>query len=269
MLLKITVVVAAIFTLNVVITQAYSSLSSSRSSRSDAYGDFYYDRRGYKVYTWCRDSYAYTSTDCRGRDSGRDSYYNSYDDRYRNDYNDGYGRDNSYSNDRNKVSVGQGTFRLINGGRDAELTCEFPLGSHLISNIVWTRVSGGRDNYYRERNSGLRDYFGRRMQVEQRSNHETTLVLEDYQRGDEGIYRCEASRSYNSYHGRGRYGDEKIYMEIDFRPRNGGYGNYQDDYYSRNRNYRYSGLKTEKDTVVKDEKLGKAPFLKTSIKQIV
>ena len=64
-----------------------------------------------------------------------------------------YDRDDDYyDNLRGKVNVGKGqltlnivpkaqssipgVFREVNG-RDAELTCEFPRGSHLISNIVW------------------------------------------------------------------------------------------------------------------------------------
>ena len=41
-----------------------------------------------------------------------------------------------------------GTFRILSNGRDAELSCEFPRGSHLISNVVWDRVDRGRSSYY-------------------------------------------------------------------------------------------------------------------------
>jgi hypothetical protein len=34
-------------------------------------------------------------------------------------------------------SISAGRFALF--GRDAELTCEFPLGSQIISNIVWEK----------------------------------------------------------------------------------------------------------------------------------
>ena len=37
------------------------------------------------------------------------------------------------------LASSSGQARLINGGRDAELTCEFPVGSHIISNIIWER----------------------------------------------------------------------------------------------------------------------------------
>ena len=57
-----------------------------------------------------------------------------------------------------------GVFREIHG-RDAELICEFPRGSHLISNIVWERV-GERNSY--TRSSNLRDSLGRRMEVRER-----------------------------------------------------------------------------------------------------
>ena len=168
----------------------------SQRERSDAYGDYYYDRLGYKVYSWCRDSYASTNNDCRSS-----NYY--YGRNRQNDYYDRYPR-NNYGYDRNMVNVGEGTFRLINGGRDAELTCDFPLGSHIISNIVWTRVSGSESPYYTDRYNSLRDSLGRRMRISQRTNHETSLILQDYERRDEGIYRCEATRSYDSYHDRGR-----------------------------------------------------------------
>ena len=89
-----------------------------------------------------------------------------------------YDRDGDYYNNlRGKVNVGKGeltlnivqkapslnpgVFREVNG-RDAELTCEFPRGSHLISNIVWERV-GERNSY--SRSSNLRDSLGRRMEV--------------------------------------------------------------------------------------------------------
>ena len=92
-----------------------------------------------------------------------------------------YDRDGDYyDNLRGKVNVGKGqltlnidpkatsliagVFREING-RDAELTCEFPRGSHLVSNIVWERV-GERNSY--TRSSNLRDSLGRRMEVRER-----------------------------------------------------------------------------------------------------
>ena len=37
------------------------------------------------------------------------------------------------------ITSSPGQARVINGGRDAELTCEFPVGSHIISNIIWER----------------------------------------------------------------------------------------------------------------------------------
>ena len=44
-----------------------------------------------------------------------------------------------------------GSFRILSNGRDAELSCEFPRGSQLISNVVWERVDRGRsyNNDYR------------------------------------------------------------------------------------------------------------------------
>ena len=92
-----------------------------------------------------------------------------------------YDRDDDYYNNlRGKVNVGkgeltlnivpnaqssiQGVFREVNG-RDAELTCEFPCGSHLVSNIEWERVG---DRNYNTRSSNLRDSLGRRMEVRER-----------------------------------------------------------------------------------------------------
>ena len=92
-----------------------------------------------------------------------------------------YDRDDDYYNNlRGKVNVGKGelilnilpkaqslipgVFREVNG-RDAELTCEFPRGSHLISNIVWERV-GERNSY--TRSSNIRDSLGRRMEVREK-----------------------------------------------------------------------------------------------------
>ena len=43
-----------------------------------------------------------------------------------------------------------GTSRILSNNRDAELTCEFPRGSHLISNVVWERVDGGRSGIYND-----------------------------------------------------------------------------------------------------------------------
>ena len=37
------------------------------------------------------------------------------------------------------VTSSSGRSRVINGGQDAELICEFPVGSHIISNIIWER----------------------------------------------------------------------------------------------------------------------------------
>ena len=92
-----------------------------------------------------------------------------------------YDRDGDYyDNLRGKVNVGNGeltlnifpksqsltpgVFREVNG-HDAELTCEFPRGSHLVSNIEWERVG---DRNYSTRSSNLRDSLGRRMEVRER-----------------------------------------------------------------------------------------------------
>ena len=43
----------------------------------------------------------------------------------------------------------QGTYRILSNGRDVEMTCEFPGGSHLISNVIWERSDRGYNNYRR------------------------------------------------------------------------------------------------------------------------
>merc|ERR1719431_1290745 len=229
-------------------TILYSVGHSLSASRTDLYGTYYYDSRGYKIYSSCRNRQTYTQHQCRSYSLGRYDY-----DRYNRDHYSSYERDGDYYNNlRGKVNVGDGSYRIINGGRDAELTCEFPLGSSIISNIVWTRVHD-RD-YYRDRYNSLSHWFGRRMRVEKIGNYGSALTIRDYEERDGGIYRCEATRSYDSYRGsygyRGSYDrSEEIYMEVEFRPRNSLLGGYRgDDYYSG----RTAGVKTEEDTVVKE-----------------
>merc|ERR1711872_578537 len=110
-----------------VISTAYSYYDSDRS---DAYGRYNYDSYGRKRYSHCYDRDANPGDLCLNYRPGSDRY--SRYDRYNR-----YDRDGDYyQNLRGKVNVGRGNYREING-RDAELTCEFPRGSHLISNIVW------------------------------------------------------------------------------------------------------------------------------------
>ena len=65
------------------------------------------------------------------------------------------------------------------------LTCDFPRGSNIVSNLVWERVGdrsyGSRrsQNGYR-RSSSLRDSLGRRMRVRSIGDHGSELVIEDY-----------------------------------------------------------------------------------------
>merc|ERR1711892_1099523 len=241
---------------------------SGSREKQDSYGTYSYDRYGYKVYSRCYERDARARDQCRNYRAGSD-HNRGYDDRYNR-----YDRDGDYYNDlRGKVNVGKGVFRVMNE-RDAELTCEFPRGSHLISNIVWDRV--GDRNYYSRSNS-LRDSLGRRMEVERIGDFGSVLIIRDWDERDTGIYRCLATRSYSSsYSYRSSYGrKETIYMEIDFTPRGRSYGGSRneysgyfysrDDYRSRpysNRDYGWfrSGVKASEDKIViepKGEKIEK------------
>merc|ERR1719312_1545232 len=133
---------------------------------------------------------------------------------------------------------------------------------------------GYKDHYYRgvASSSSLRDYLGRRMQVERIGDYGSVLIIRDWDQRDTGIYRCFATRSYDSgYNYRAGYGrKEAIYMEVDFLPRartSGSRRGYS-DYFSSNRDYYYrdrpynsrdygwyrSGVKSEGDTIVIDAK---------------
>ena len=106
-------------------------------------------RYGEKRYSRCYARYASTANNCR------DSSYRNYDSRDRYDRYNRYGRYGDIDRYDDKINVGRGGIssnyqvlhslqlsgrsRIINGGRDAELTCEFPVGSHIISNIIWER----------------------------------------------------------------------------------------------------------------------------------
>jgi len=252
-----------VFMMFTVISTAYSYYDRDQS---DAYGRYNFDSYGRKRYSYCYDRDANPRDLCLNYRAGADRY-SSYD-RYNR-----YDRDGDYyHNLRGKVNVGRGNYREING-RDAELTCEFPRGSHLISNIVWERV-GDKDHYNRgvATSSSLRDYLGRRMQVERIGDYGSVLIIRDWDQRDTGIYRCFATRSYDSgYNYRAGYGrKEAIYMEVDFLPRartSGSRRGYS-DYFSSNRDYYYrdrpynsrdygwyrSGVKSEGDTIVIDEK---------------
>jgi len=255
MLLKVSMVLS-------VISTAYSYVYDRRDQ--DSYGTYSYDRFGYKTYTLCYDRDANPRDGCRNYRPGSDLHYQ---DRYNR-----YDRDGDYyRNLRGKVNVGKGVYREING-RDAELTCEFPRGSHLISNIVWERV-GDRDYYTRD--TSLRNTLGRRMEVEKIGSYGSVLIIRDWDERDKGIYRCFATRSYDShYNYRSSYArKESVYMEVDFLPRGRSYGgrgrgdysgyfssNRDRDYYrdrpysSRDYGWYRSGVKTSDDTIVIEPK---------------
>jgi len=228
--------------------------------RSDRSGTYTYDRYGHKTYSHCFDRYARPEDNCRNYRRGYDG--SRYD-------RDRYDRDRDYYSDlRGKVNVGKGVFREING-RDAELTCEFPRGSHLISNIVWERVG---DRSY----SRLRDRLGRKMEVEEIGDYGSVLIIRDWDERDTGVYRCVATRTYNprgySYRRTDYERKEIVYMEVEFYPdrrsyrsRNdyAGYNDYfsRDYYRDRDRQYypntigwfRTAAAQTLGDKVVVDE----------------
>jgi len=255
-------VFALFFCCNILAVNTYSSYYD----RSDSYGVYRFNSYGEKRYTRCYDRYARTSDLCRSSSYGRGRYdrYDSYD---RNDY---YGRSDNDAG----LRIGRGSFRILSNGRDAELSCEFPRGSQLISNVVWERVDRGRsyNNDYRSKrynavpSSESRNslsHLGHRSTVRSLGDYGSILTIRDYDsRDDTGTYRCTATRSYRgytSYSGR----RETVYMEVEFNPR------YEDTYYGRNnyddyfnsrynsydrpsRPYSYAYAKTSEDTAVID-----------------
>jgi len=238
-----------VFSVSMVGLVILSSTYSYVADRTDTYGTYTIDRRGYKVYSRCYERDAHPRDNCRNYRGGSD-YYRGYD-----DYRNRYDRDGDYyANLRGKVNVGEGRYRIINA-RDAELTCEFPRGSHLISNIIWERVG---DRSYHSRFNGLRDYLGRRMEVEAVGDYGSVLIIRDWDERDTGVYRCVGTRSYDSY--RSTYGrKETVYMEVEFNPRSRRYLPRTDysDYFSdrnyghyRNGWWRTSAVKASEDSIV-------------------
>lgn len=252
-------------------THSYTGYyGDSRHTDSDRYGRYYYDRSGYKRYTGCYDRLALPRDDCRVDrtsrydDYHRDSYYGNSYDRYDRDY---------YRGSRGRINVGRGTFRVINGQRDAELTCEFPRGSHIISNIIWERV---KDRDYNRYNS-LNSWLGSRMRVERLGNYGSVLIIRDYEPRDEGVYRCVGTRTYDTYTYSSYDRTETVYMEVQFFPRDGrrpyrddGYSGYftgRDTYYPTSGYWRTAGLSGSKDTVVTIEDGAKSEETDTNNKE--
>jgi len=239
------------------ISDPVQSLSSY--DRSDSYGVYYYTSYGDKRYTRCYGRYARTYEDCRSSSYGR---YNNYNDRY--DY-DRYSGRSDYYEDR--VNLGRGSYRLLNNGRDVEMTCEFPSGSHLISNIVWERADQGRDYYtYNSYRSNTLGYLGGRMSVRSYGADGSILTIRDFDTSrDAGRYRCLATRTYRGYSSYSSGNRETVYMEVDFNPRygDGGYGRDYNSYFNRYDNYNrynrpyygYSYSKTSEDNAVIDNNL--------------
>jgi len=259
-------------------SSSYNSLGSSRS-RTDEYGTYYYDRQGYRIYTVCRSRSALPRDQCRYSGYGRDVYssrpsydsYGRYDDYYsggsRGKVNVGSGRfeGNRYEGMQNEESrkIGKGTFRVFGGGRDAALRCEFPRGSHIVSNIVWEKVGDSRYGYNRYNSNSLRG-----MRVRSLGSYGSELIIENFRDRDFGVYRCVGTRSYDNYLGRPSYGSsygrgydrtESVYMEVQFYPEERGYtggfngrDNYypRDDYWSGYGGYRAAAVSTSEDKIV-------------------
>jgi len=231
-----------------------SSYNSYGRSRTDEYGTYYYDRQGYRIYTVCRSRSALPRDQCRLSGYGRDVYSSRpYD---------SYGRyDDYYSDSRGKVNVGSGTFRVYGGGRDAALRCEFPRGSHIVSNIVWEKVGDSRYGYNRYNSNSLRG-----MRVRSLGSYGSELIIENFRDRDFGAYRCVGTRSYDNYLGRPSYGSsygrgydrtESVYMEVQFYPEERGYTgafNGRDNYYPRDDywygGYRAAAVSTSEDKIV-------------------
>ena len=70
------------------------------------------------------------------------------------------------------------------------------------------------------------------LKVERIGDFGSVLIIRDWDQRDTGIYRCLATRSYESSHSyRSAYGrKETIYMEIDFTPRGRSYGGSRNEY---------------------------------------
>ena len=70
------------------------------------------------------------------------------------------------------------------------------------------------------------------LKVERIGDFGSVLIIRDWDQRDTGIYRCLATRSYeSSYSYRSAYGrEETIYMEIDFTPRGRSYGGSRNEY---------------------------------------
>jgi len=239
---------------------SYGTSYGTDRAHSDSYGTYYYDRLGYRTYTRCRDRSARPRDQCRdyirntytNYGSNRE-YYNSYD-----------GDRDYYSGLHDHISVGQGSLRYINGRRDVEMTCEFPRGNHIVSNIVWERV---KDRNYYGRSRSLRDWFGWRMEVERLGDYGSVLIIRDYEERDAGVYRCVGTRTYDQYRSSYRRGydrTETVYMEVQFYPTD--YDSYSSafsgrDYYPSGRyrpsyRYRTSAVSTSEDSIVADNEVG-------------
>ncbi|CAB3379576.1 Hypothetical predicted protein [Cloeon dipterum] len=137
-----------------------------------------------------------------------------------------------------RTRVGQGFFRFMSGGRDAELRCDFPTHD-LISNIVWERVtdSTGRSYAYHPlffRDLSQREFFYDRTAADPHYYARSTvlqrpegasLYLRDVSASDAGVYRCLASRRVPHSIGKWASAVETVFQDVPFFP--GG------DYYNK------------------------------------
>jgi len=196
------------------------------ADQSDTFGRFFYNRYDEREYTYCFERRASIADDCRvlndRYDNGR---YDSYD-RY--SVSSRYRDDNYYDSSTAGVYVGKGRFREY--GRDAELTCEFPRGQQIISNIVWERA--GDSNY---RYSTRVDRLGNHMKVQAIGNYGSKLIIKDWRNSDRGEYHCVASRSSSRYSG--YRATETVYMVTDFSPYASGYDGYGRNNYNNYDSY--------------------------------
>jgi len=211
--------------------------------RSDLYGEYSYDRSGYKIYRRCYNRRTYPRDNCKER---RDTW-----------------RPNTNTGAQRGINVGRGRFRVF--GRDAELTCEFPRGNHIVSNVIWERV---RDRYYSHRYTDLRDWLGNRMQIRRLRDYGTTLVIRNWSDRDAGVYRCIATREHDAYgHNYGYRPTETIYMEVDFFPhQDRGYR--YDDHFNDDR-YRGNDYYPSHNTGYSYQRYGRVAYLEESKDTIV
>ncbi|XP_059490416.1 uncharacterized protein LOC132205400 [Neocloeon triangulifer] len=130
-----------------------------------------------------------------------------------------------------RTRVGQGFFRVLSGGRDAELRCDFPTND-LISNIVWERVTDptGRSytyhplyfgdlsqrEFYYDGTAASPNYYARSTVLQRPEG--ASLYLRDISPSDAGVYRCMASRRVPHSIGKWASAVETVFQDVFFYP---------------------------------------------------